>query len=44
MTLLLLLALLLAIPTYGLSLLAWLVWFFLAARNNVKDKILGWIT
>lgn len=41
MTLLFLLALLLAIPTYGLSLLAWLVWFFLAARNNAKDKITG---
>lgn len=39
MTLLFLLAVLLAIPTYGLSLLAWFVWAFLAARNNTKDKI-----
>ncbi len=41
MTLLFLLAILLAIPTYGLSLLAWVAWFFLAARNNAKERISG---
>lgn len=41
MTLLFLLAVLLAIPTYGLSLLAWIAWFFLSARNNAKDRITG---
>lgn len=41
MTLLFLVAVLLAIPTYGLSLLAWIVWFVLAARNNAKDRITG---
>ena len=41
MTLLFLLAVLLAIPTYGLSLLAWIAWFFLAARNNAKERING---
>jgi hypothetical protein len=41
MTLLFLLAVLLAIPTFGLSILAWIVWFFLVAQNNAKDKITG---
>lgn len=41
MTLLFFLAVLLAIPTYGLSLLAWVAWFFLAARNNAKERING---
>lgn len=41
MTLLFLLAVLLAIPTYGLSIIAWLVWFLLAARNNAKNRIAG---
>lgn len=38
MTLLFLIALILAIPTYGLSILAWVVWFFLAARKNARDR------
>lgn len=41
MTLLFLLAILLAIPTYGLSLLAWIAWSFLAARNKAKERING---
>lgn len=41
MTILFLIALLLAIPTTGLSLLVWVVVFFLAARNKAKNKISG---
>jgi len=41
MTIIFLLALLLAIPTYGLSLLAWIVWMFLAAGRTAKDRVTG---
>lgn len=41
MTILFILAILLAIPTSGLSILAWIVWFFLAARNKAKDRVSG---
>ena len=41
MTLLFLLAVLLAIPSSGLSIVAWVVWFFLSARKNVKEKGTG---
>lgn len=41
MTILFILAILLAIPTSGISILAWIVWFFLAARNKAKDRVSG---
>lgn len=41
MTILFILAILLAIPTSGLSILAWIVWFFWAARNKAKDRVSG---
>lgn len=41
MTILFLIAILLAIPTYGLSLIAWAAWFFWTARNNARDRIAG---
>lgn len=41
MTFLFLLSILFAIPTFGLSVLAWLFYFFWAARNNAKDRVSG---
>lgn len=41
MTILFLFAILLAIPTSGLSLLAWIVWFFWVAWNKAKEKSSG---
>lgn len=41
MLILFLLAVLLAIPTSGLSIIAWVVWFVIAARNKAKERVAG---